>query len=194
MNSQELAELQKREGVVSRMLLWITARNRSTGAAESIGLSNCDDVQVFNIGGNRTYFGPAIVSHEPVRGGDGLDVRYLNIDVAAFAPEVEEALRTYDARLAPVEVHLAFFSAETRALIDIRRVFLGWLDQVTIGTPAIGGEAIAQLSLASVARAGTKPLPVMRSDASQRARSASDAFRVYVREAQREVIVGENKE
>jgi len=194
MDSNELAELEKRAGVVSRRLLWVTGRNRSTGAAESIGLWDGDDVQVFNIGGNRTYFGPAIISSEPIRGGAGLDVRYVSVEVGAILPEVEQMLRGYDPRLAAVEMHQALFNAATNVLVTApRRVFSGALDELRIRTGNDGGPAVAELHLASAARALTKTLPLTRSDAAQRARSSGDLFRRWVSQAGREVFVGEER-
>lgn len=172
--------LSTREDKVVHALLWLTARNRSTGLPETIGLWTGDDTQVINIdGSNRTYYGPAILNIPAIDGGVGLDVRQVRIPLPHLVPEVITALRTYDPKLAPVEIHFAEFSTDTRAFLGAERVFKGWVNESPIGTAADGGEGSGELILVSASRSLTKTLPVYRSHADQQNRSAGDEFREY---------------
>jgi hypothetical protein len=71
------------------------------------------------------------------------------------------------------------FSTETRQLVaDPHRVFAGWIDELTIKTPAAGGRAVAEVALVSAARGLTVALPLKKSDEVQKLR-AGDRFRKY---------------
>jgi hypothetical protein len=109
----------------------------------------------------------------------GLVVRMQRLTLSPLSPEVAQMLRGYDPRLAPVEIHRALFYPESRELVaEPRRVFKGWIDQAPITTPEIGGAAMAEVSLASAARALTIPLAAKKSDETQR-RRGDDRFRRY---------------
>lgn len=192
---QELQLLQSRSGVVARDLMWLSPKNRATGQIEPVGLWTGDDHQTFTIdGAARLYFGAGgLTDLDAVESAIGLDVRMLSARLSGLAPETVQAVRGYDLRLAPVEVHRAVFTLDSRVLIAApRRVFRGWVDSAEITTPAEGGEATVTLQLASAARAFTRPLALFRSDAAQRLRSPTDRFREYASTAGlREVRWGE---
>ncbi len=172
--------LSTREDKVSHALLWVRAKNRATGVEETMGLWSGEDVRVFDIQGeSRTYYGPAILSMPPIEGGIGLDVRQHRVVVPHLTQEVITMLRAYEPKLAPVEIHFAEFSTETRELMSLQRVFKGWINTAPIETAAEGGEGQAEVLLVSAARALTKTLALYRSDADQKKRSSSDRFREY---------------
>jgi hypothetical protein len=166
------------DGIVARHLVWFTARNRSTGAAETIGIWNGDDNQSFTIGTSRLYYGAgSLLDIEPITAGVGLSVRIHQITMSGISSQVEELLRTYDARLAAVEMHRALFSLSTGSLVGTPyRVMKGWVNGVKLTS---GEDSKAVISVASAARALTKPLALYRSDAAMRERSATDTFRAY---------------
>lgn len=162
-------------------LLWITARNRTTGAAEALGLWNGLDNQAFDIGGTlRSYYAAgSLLGLDRITYGSGLQVRMHTFSLAAIAPEVEQAVRGYDARLAPVEVHGVVFDPVTNTMIGTPWLALrGWVDEVEIRTPAAGDEGGIDLRVASAARALTRTLSLKRGDGSQQLR-AGDRFRRY---------------
>lgn len=184
-----LAHLSARTGILFRTLIWITARNRATGESESLGLWNGSDHREFVIDGQtRPYYGAGtLIGMDNLRRSSGLDVRMLQIRLAPISPEVETAIRGYDARLAPVEIHRAWFFPDTMEPVcaPVRR-FKGWVDEVKLPTPAAdeeNGEGECIVTLASNARAGTRGLALKKSDASQRLRKlpggADDRFYQY---------------
>lgn len=175
------AFLQSRpDAVIARTLLWITARNRATGLPESIGLWSGYDHQQFDIGGLRDYYGAGnILGLDRITYGSGLEVRMHTFTLAAISPEVEQAVRGYDARLAPVEVHGVLYDPVTNQMVGTPWMALrGWVDEVEIRTPAAGGEGGIDLRVASSARALTRTLSLKRGDSSQQLRSG-DRFRRY---------------
>lgn len=167
------------DSIVARVLLWITAKNRGTGAAQTIGLWNGDDHADFSIGGaTRTYYGAGTVLQLPVISYvTGFGVQAHTVDLAPLAPEIITAIRVYEPRFAPVEVHRALFNAADMSLVaEPHRVFKGWIDAAPIQTPEIGSDGKVTLTLMSAARALTRSVAQMKSDATQQLRSG-DRFR-----------------
>lgn len=174
--------LSAREGVVARTLVWIEAKNRDTGLPETVGLWNGDDHETLTVEGEaRMYYGAGgLIQIEPLRFQVGLVVRQQKMVVSPLAPELEQALRGYDPRFAPVEIHQALYHTESRALVDTpARKFKGWIDKLQFKTPAKGGEAICDVTLVSSSRAVTRPLPLKKSDEAQKLRGG-DRLRRYV--------------
>lgn len=168
--------------IVAHALIWVEARNRSTGAVEAIGFYTGADHSDFVINGEtRTYYGAgAALNIDPIRMQTGIAVRTQRVVLSQVAPEVLQAIRGYEPRHAPVEIHRAIYDPETRLLVDTpHRLFKGYIDKVVVTTPAKGQSGQIELTLASAARALTVPLTRKRSDASLRARAPGDAIRKY---------------
>ena len=118
----------KREGTDTRVLVWIEAKNRATGATETMGLWTGDDHEDFTIGGQvRTYFAAGnVLNVDNIISEIGLNVRMHNITLSAISPEIEQLVRGYDVRLAPVEIHRVVRDLETGNLISApRQIFKG---------------------------------------------------------------------
>lgn len=176
------AHLAARKGLAARALFWVVARNRDTGDPASLGLWAGDLDETFTISGaSRLYFGAGgLLQIGALTSETGLTVRSQTVTLSPLAPEVKQAILTYDARLAPCEVHVAYFDPETRALIEEpRRVFKGVVDRITFPRAPLGGEAQAQVSLFSAAFALTRPLALRKSDAALQAATPGDRFRRY---------------
>ncbi|WP_323041583.1 hypothetical protein [Gemmobacter sp.] len=180
------AYMSARGPIHAHALVWIVARNRTTGAAESIGFWTGDDHASFVIAGSaRTYYGAGTtLGVDPIRRGTGLQVRTQRATLSGLSPETQLALRGYDARHARVEIHRAIFDPLTLELVDEpHRLFRGYIDRLKIVTPAKGERGSAEVELASAARALTTPLSRKRSDASLLARAPTDKFRQYASQA-----------
>lgn len=170
------------DGIVAHLLLWVTAKNRSTGAPKTMGLWTGDDQQDFVIDGlSRSYFGAgSFIDGDAVTMESGLKVRMHRVRFAPVTAEAAQMVRGYDSRLAPVELHRALFDPATMTLIDTpHRLVRGWINTLSIPTPAEGQTAAAEMIIASSARALTRSLTRTYSDGSLRARAASDAFFKY---------------
>lgn len=174
--------LENGKGIVARHLVWIEAKNRSTGATESTGFWNGIDTQLFTIAGaSRTYYGAgALLGVSPIQAGVGAFVRMQRLTLSGMPTEVLQMIHEYDSRLAPVEVHRALYNTDTGALVDEpHRVLKGTVESLEVPTPADGESGDVTLTVASAARSLTRPLTLKKSDAAQRAIHATDRGREY---------------
>lgn len=171
--SATLTALQARAGIVSRVLIWFSARNRATNAVETMGLWTGADHEYFTISAaSRLYYGAGNVMDIPqLTYQSGLAVRIHRIGLSPLTPEVMQLIRGYDVKSAPVEIHRALYSTDTRLLIEEpHRVLTGFVDEVDLGTPAAGGTASCVLGIATSARVLTQDLAIKKSDETQRLR------------------------
>lgn len=171
-----------RGAIATEVLFWIEARNRSTGALETMGLWTGMDVRTFTVEGTaRQYSGAGAVLDVPaIQSQAGLSIQMQSAALNILTPEVEQLIRGYDARQAPVEVHLALFDPDTNALLSISRVFKGWLDQAPIKDGAKGGTSSLSASLASNARILTRTVPLRVSEAGHRRAYPNDRWFRYI--------------
>jgi hypothetical protein len=172
--------LSDRSGLYVRHLLWIRAKNRDTLATETIGLWDGDDHAEFTIDSVvRQYYGAGTLLAVPdLTARAGLEVWQPEVSVSGIAPEVEIALRGYEPKLAPVEIHRAFFHPDQGTLLGSPvRIFKGWIDGVSIPTPEEGGDATASITLASNSRGLTRVIPAKKSDEAYQRRSGDRIMR-----------------
>lgn len=170
------------EGIHVRSLVWISARNRDTGATETAGFWNGADELTVNIGGvDRTYTGAgALLGVSPITGTVGLQVRMHQLSLSGLPPEVIELIYGYDARLAPIEVHQIHYDPTTGVVIgDPVRILKGWIDEMPVPRPQEGGTATVEVSVASASRALTRTLTSKKSDEMQRRIDPDDRGREY---------------
>ena len=171
-----------RSAFIGHVLVWLCPRNRDSGATETIGFWTGADHAEFTIRGEtRVYFGAgAMLGMDPIRRQTGLKVRSQRITFSQVAPELMMAVRGYDPRHCPVEVHRALFDPAQETLIDEPHMILrGYLDKLKLPTPARGEKGNISFEIATAGRALTKPVSRYRSDATLRARAANDGFRKY---------------
>lgn len=169
-----------RNGYVARILFWVKARNRTTGAEELLGLWNGDEDRNFVIGGQtRLYYrAGAMLRVPPITTQTGTGVRVQRLTVSPISDPVAQLLRGYDPRLAPVEMHRALFDPLTGLLIEEpHRVYKGAIDAAPIPTAKAGGEAMSEISLVSAARSLTKTSAQKKSDNTQRLRGGDRLHR-----------------
>ena len=179
--SAELAHIRARQGVRPRLLVWIAAKNRSTGLTEAAGFWSGDDDTSFTIGGEvRTYHGAgALLGMDDLTIEIGLTVRRINVWLATAAPEVVNAAMGYDLRLAPTEIHRVLTDPLThQPLAQPHRIWKGWIDGAPRVTPAKGlnGGRIT-LQVASASMALTRTLTAKYSDEAMRLRAGDRLFR-----------------
>lgn len=168
-------------GLVVRHLVWIEARNRTTGLPETLGVWSGDYTLAVTIGGAaRTYaFAGSALSIPEIVTVPGLSVRSLRLGLAAIDPAVENVVRNYDTRFAPVEIHRVVIDPATRQIAAAPyRVFKGLINSLQFPRAEPGGLAEVSLELVSENRVLTRGLPMKKSDHSQRQRSG-DRIRRY---------------
>jgi len=176
-----LASLNARQGTIAHRLIWISARETGTETIAALGLWSGEYDLAITIGGQaRVYIGAGgVLQADPISAQAGLAVRIHQLRLAAVAPEVEDLVKGYDTRFAPVEIHRALFDPATRALVgDPHRVYLGMINNIEFPTAAPGGQAECIVSVASETRVLTRTLAGKKSDETHKARAA-DRFRRY---------------
>jgi hypothetical protein len=171
--------------VIPRWLVWVTARNRETGAPETAGFWTGDDDATFDVAGEaRTYLAAGgLIGMDDLSYEAGTNVQQQRLKFSMLSPEVRAAVEQYSLRLAPVEIHLAMHDPETWEIIGLARAFRGTVEDPKISDGAKSEAGIStstlELTVVSTSRAGTKTLAMKKSGASQRLRLATDKGRSY---------------
>lgn len=181
--SEILAQLNKRQGIKVRTLYWIRAKNRATGAEETLGVWNGEDTRTFVINGTpRGYVGGGgFIQFNSLKHEMNLNIQRLVANANPVSPEFQNVLRLYDPKGARVEVHIAVFDTETDQLVaDPYRVYKGWINTAPIKTGAKNGESTVTINHVGHSRILTRLLPAKRSDDNQRKRLGTDGFFKYV--------------
>lgn len=176
------AHLASGGGIAVHALIWITARDRTTNAPVTLGIWTGADTQSITVSGvSRTYHGlGALLDLDPLSAGADLRERQWSFTVSPLHEAVISAIREYNARLAPVEVHEWHFDPLTNApLADPVRVFRGSIMTVSMPVPALDQDATATISCVSDAWRLTRGLTLKRSDSALQARETGDDFRKY---------------
>lgn len=183
--------ISSREGIAPAYFLWIKAKNRTTGAPETMGLwSGWDAVNAevldpdTRLPVTRPYqAGGSIVGWPAIPLETGLVVRNVRIRLSQINDAVQNAIRGYDAKHAPIEMHMGFF--DPHSMIPVGPaipVFIGRVNGAPITTPAAGDEGSIELVGVSDTRELTRVNPLKRSDEMQQRRVVSgvpDRFRRY---------------
>ena len=186
-DSSTAAAILSREAILPVNFIWITAKNRSTGDPESLGLwSGWDtvDAQVLNPDTmapvSRTYHAGGSVLEWPVIPLESdLSIRTIRVQLSQINTAVLDQIQGYDAKHAPVEIHRGYLDKDTQLMVApaVPR-FIGWINGAPKRIPAAGGEGGIELAIVSHARALTKTNPLKRSDEAQQRRNG-DRFRRY---------------
>lgn len=174
----EAAHLAARKPIIIRHMLWISARSRATGAVETLGLWDGEDHQEISVAGlTRLYYGAGgLLAIDQIGHAVGTDVRRVRAVLAPMAPEVEMAIRGYDPRTAPVEIHRMIINPETMAPVSApTRLLKGRISDLELITPDLeGGDAECRITIATNAVEGTRGLALKKSDESQKLRTTAD--------------------
>lgn len=171
--------LNSTSGISMRMLVWISAKNRITNQTETLGLWNGDDHQDFTIDSQvRTYYGAGnFISADPLMTQVGLNIRKFNLRVSPITPEMNQVLRGYNPKMAPVQIHSVCYNTDNDNIVGQPfEVFRGWIDKFPIRTPSIGGEGEGSIEMVGYTRILTNRLAIKRSDENQRRRLSTDTF------------------
>ncbi len=173
--------------IIARQCVYIVAKNRSTGADVEFGFwTGIEDVTLDVIDGLTGSVTPrnfnnkgAVLSIGDISLSDNLNVGAVSILLSQLNATVEDALRTYDCRNAPIQIYRALFNpSDPTTMVDSARCrFVGYVDQLVISTPPEGGEASATLQCVNCTRELTRKNSDLRSDESQQRRHSGDRTR-----------------
>lgn len=188
LDENTIAALQNapRDGLVLRHLIWIQARNRTMGESEEAGFWNdVTDATIEVISGrtrlpisrNFTAAGSLIAISEIQNIAD-LSIRQARITLSQVSPEVAQAIRGYDPRLAPIEIYSAMMNPDTMAMVAAPQpVFVGHVGKVPIKTPPVGQEGSITITAFSATRLLTRGNPDKRTHESQQRRDGCGFYR-----------------
>lgn len=169
-------------GLLVHGLIWLSARDRLTGNRETVGFWTGLDAQTITVGGTaRVYYGAgSLLALDALTAAADMKVGDWAFKCSQLSPEAVQAFRVYDARLAPIEVHLWYCDPLTGLpLAAPIREFRGTVMEVDLPTPEEGGTATASVTCASDTWRLTRGLTLRRSDAALQARAPGDLFRQY---------------
>lgn len=191
LDAPTIAAISSREGIIPSYYLWIEARNRTTGGIETMGLWNgwdAVDAQVLDpdtrLPVTRTYYaGGSIVGWPAIPLETGLVDRNVRITLSQINDAVQLAVRGYDVKHAPVQLHVGFADPSTHLPVaPAVPLFIGKVNGAPITTPAAGGEGSIELVCVSETRELSRTNPLKRSDEMQKRRlvgGTPDRFRKY---------------
>jgi hypothetical protein len=191
----------RENGLIVRRSMTIWPANRDTGVATMFGLWTGDDEiqQVVKDGENggtddRLFYGGVNLSIPTIPRVTGLSVYSFKVSMSQIADAVQTIFRTYDPRLAKVEIHEWILAPSGLPVSDPESVFLGRVSDSDVQTPAVGGTGAYSVTVESDSmRMLTRKNPATRSDEFQKRRSG-DRFSKYTNtSALTEVYWGENK-
>lgn len=176
LDANTVAAIASRQGIAPVNFIWIAAKNRTTGALETAGFWNGWDAveaQVIDIDTRlavtRTYqAGGSLIEVPAIPLQSDLTVRTIRIRLSQINAAVEQAIRGYDPKHAPVEIHRGFLDTETMLPVApaVPR-FVGYINGAPVRTPAVGGEGGIEIACVSHSRVLTKTNPLKRSDETQ---------------------------
>ena len=154
-------------------LFHLEAKRRDTGVIEPLSIHTGIDTLTLNMNGtNRSYIGVGSIIDIPQFDFSlGLNPSAKEFRLSILHPEITNAIRAYDSRLAPAEVHLAIFDADMN-FAGAAPVIDGWAD--TIDIVESDTEAYCSVGVVSNVRAGTKTLTYTKSNESQKLRDPTD--------------------
>jgi hypothetical protein len=184
LSTAEVTALSARR-IVGRDLVWITAKNRSTGDPASYGFWNDVGTVSINVVDGRTgainarsFYGlhaSLTVGRIPLV--SDITVRELEITLPHLDSIVNEMVRTHDVRGAPIQVYRLFLDPDTRAAISTAKArWVGYVDTAPIETPSEGQEGSVRIVCVSVTRELTRRNHDVRSHESQLRRNNLDFF------------------
>ncbi len=176
-----------RAGVITRQFVWLIAKNRGTGADETVGFWNGPyDISVNVISGQtgnpeiRTYVGAgSLLEIDDIALVSDLTIQTLRVKLTQTNAAVNNAIRGYDSRNAKIEVHYGLFDKATRLLVDLPYPhFVGEVNKAPITRAKVGTSGGVIAECVSRVRELTRINPAKKSDETQKLRSG-DRFRRY---------------
>lgn len=201
LTSPEIAALSGR-AVVVRDLVWITAKRRDNGAPVEVGFwFDVGNVQFNVIDGltgsqvARSFIGGALRKVGSIENVSDLSVITVEIELVSFDASVEQMMREYDIRLAPVQIYMQMLDPDTMLPVaPARPRFIGFIDEAPIKDNQEGEESSVRLVAASQSMELRRTNTDVRSHASQLLRQPGDGFyKSTATIGERDIAWGENK-
>lgn len=129
----------------------------------------------------RTFVGAGdLVQISDIPMTSNLTVQRVEVVLSQVSERVNDLIRGYDVKQKRVEVHRGWFDPRTRRMVGpAEPMFVGFIDEVNIHTPAEGGDGGVVVTCVSHTQEITRYNPDTRSHESQIIRDPTDTFMVY---------------
>lgn len=172
-------------GIAPVYFVWVNAKNRITGATETMGLWSGDEDIAQNVqtptGGlaTREYLGRVNLVIDGLKLVADLTDEPVTVSMSQIAPATQQLVRGSDVRRAYCEIHAT--SRVGGAFSSVPQLqFIGIVDDVEIGTPQVGGDGkIGLIVRSELMTQLLAPNPAKSSDSHQKRRQAGDEFSKY---------------
>lgn len=171
--------------LMPRDFLSITARNRSTGLPETVNFwSDLSNISTYVIDPDtglpelREYRGAgSLIQISDIPAIAGVTVQRVTIRLSQLDEQVEQAVRLYDVKQARVEIHTGLLDPDSRKMVSpAEPLFVGFLDEAPIVTPAEGEDGGVTLTCTSHTQELARSNHATRSHADQQVRAPGDDF------------------
>jgi hypothetical protein len=181
---ENLAAMQQGR-LVFRDFMTIKARDRTTG---NIVLDNVwsdygnVSAQIIDpdtgLTVSRDWYGSGtLINIDDIPMTANLQVQSIGISVGQINAHIENLLRGYDLRQAPVEIYRGFFNPSTRVMVAPAEArWLGFVDGVEIDTPSENQYGDGKITSTSNTQEITRANSQTRSDSAQTHRLTGDTF------------------
>lgn len=172
-------------GIAPVYFFWVRAKNRDTGAEETMGLWSGDEDITQNVqrpeGGlaSRTYLGGCNLSVADLVYVADLTDEPVTVSLSQIAPATQQLVRGYDVQMAYCEIHATSWVGGVFASVP-QVQYIGVIDGTPIATPAVGGEGSIALTVRSELMSQlTAVNPAKSSNEHQKRRQSGDRFSEY---------------
>lgn len=176
--------------LIPRWFFWVTVTDGVTPSSFGwwTGPGNVTADMADGITGNtvsRAFRGGGVlIDVAPIRYTSDLSVRAAQVQLSDIDSNVETAFRGNTGKQAPMQLHLGLLDTVRREMItQAQPMFVGFVDGLTWGTPAVGSAGSLTVRCVSHARELMRTSSETRSRASQIRRSSSDRFYDYTASA-----------
>lgn len=169
-----------------RTFIWLVAKDRTTGEPVTDGYWNDHgritievlDPETGSVVEREFYGSGGLVNVSEIPRVLDITVQTLSVTLTQLASRVNDLLRTYDLRIAPVTIFRGIYNPRTNVLIaPAYSRFHGFVNKVTIKEPPAGEEgADAVLDCVSHTQEMTRSNTETRSSPAQKLRDPTDTF------------------
>lgn len=181
------------DGLITRKAIWITARDRDTGAPVERGIwQGSESLNLTVIRGSdglqttRPYYGGG----EYLKVGDipmtsDMTLQVVTVDLSQLADVAREIVRTHDVHRGAIEIHEIVLSPSTgMPVAPDYPIWSGIIDGAPIKNPAVGGEGSVKLKCVSEMMAMLSRTNTEKSSHEAQMRRGGDELNIYANTVQ----------
>lgn len=144
------------KGLWVRDYVWFTGKNRDTDALEHVGICSEGVAVTVNVkrpsdGGTeaRDYQpGSGLMKIPPIAASMSFEERRLRLTFSRLSPAIINAVRVYNVKGQPIEIHRGFYDPDTMRLVDSAHCrFDGYVRTVRIKKARVGNDGAVTIEI-----------------------------------------------